>query len=135
MAETYILVRDQFGNILTTVRNWHRLEYFRKENTVGYLYLDLDPSQVDPLVFSNLQVDYRLEPWRQVGGNVPYLDGETIFFCVNGAIRLIRRAGSVSGWSAETLYIFWRAITALIRMMTGWRLFPACPPRMPSRRL
>jgi hypothetical protein len=80
MAETYILVRDQFGNILTTVRNWHRLEYFRKENTVGYLYLDLDPSQVDPLVFSNLQVDYRLEPWRQVGGNVPYLDGETIFF-------------------------------------------------------
>jgi hypothetical protein len=80
MTETTVNMRDAYGNMLGVIRNWHRLEYFRKENAVGYMYLDLDPSQVDPLIFANLQVDYRFEPWRQVGGNVPYLDGETIFF-------------------------------------------------------
>jgi hypothetical protein len=78
-ATITITVRDALGNKLTEIHNWQRLEYFRKENTVGYMYLDLDPSQVDPSVFGNLQVDYRFEPWRKVEGMAAYLDGEAPF--------------------------------------------------------
>lgn len=79
-ASTTIHMRDGFGTMLAIIKDWHRLEYYRRENQVGYLYLDLDPSQVDAGLFYTLKDGYRFEVWRQVGGNTPYLDGETVFF-------------------------------------------------------
>jgi hypothetical protein len=79
-TKSFVFIRDAFGNMLTVVSAWNKLDYKRKENEVGQLTLTLDPSQVDPAIFDQLRVDYRLEVWRQVGGYAPYLDGETIWF-------------------------------------------------------
>jgi hypothetical protein len=70
-------IRDAFGTMLTSMADYVRLEYIRSEGKVGWLQLDLDPSAVDERIW---RLDNRIEPWRQVGANTPYLDGETVFF-------------------------------------------------------
>lgn len=71
--------RDPYGNKLTELSTYSRLEYSRAENRTGILYLDLDPDTIES-VKDYLRVDARIEPWRTVGALPPYLDGETIFF-------------------------------------------------------
>jgi hypothetical protein len=72
-----IYVRDPFGNLQDVISRWVRLEYARGESKTGYMYLDLDPNSIDTSFF---KVDARIEPWRQVGSNPPYINGESIFF-------------------------------------------------------
>lgn len=79
---TQLYLRDPAGNLKTIIRDFVRLEYARGVNKVGYLYLDLDPAQVDPSLF---QLDCRIEPWRSVGVIPPYLDGETCYFYRGGS--------------------------------------------------
>jgi hypothetical protein len=74
---TQFYLRDPAGNLLTIFQNLARAEYARAENKTGVMYLDFDPSSVETSLFS---LDCRLEPWRQVGNNPPYLDGESVFF-------------------------------------------------------
>lgn len=75
-------MRDAFGNLQATIQNFSRLEYARAENKLGFLNIDLDPNSPSfpGNVLNQNLVDFRLEPWRQVGTNPPYLDGETVFF-------------------------------------------------------
>jgi hypothetical protein len=72
-----IYVRDPFGNMQVILSRFSRLEYARGESKVGYMYIDFEPSNINTNFF---RVDARLEPWRQVGNNAPYLNGETVFF-------------------------------------------------------
>lgn len=74
---TQLYIRDAFGTMLTSLSDFVRLEYIRTEGKVGWLQLDLDPSAVDERIW---KLDNRIEPWRQVGVNSPYLDGDTVFF-------------------------------------------------------
>jgi hypothetical protein len=74
---TQIYLRDPFGTLQTIINGFVRLEYGRAESKTGYLTLDLDPVSTDTSLF---RVDTRLEPWRTVGANAPYLDGESVFF-------------------------------------------------------
>jgi hypothetical protein len=76
---TQLYLRDPFGSLQTIISNFSRLEYGRAENKVGFLTLDLDPN-ANPALLSLFRVDAILEPWRQVGANAPYLDGESVFF-------------------------------------------------------
>lgn len=74
---TQLYLRSPAGVLLTIISDFVKLEYARAENKVGYMYLDLAPDTVDTSLFS---LDCRLEVWRTVGANAPYLDGETIYF-------------------------------------------------------
>jgi len=74
---TEVYFRTPDGILLTVINNYVRLEYARGEGQVGYLYLDVDPAHFDEKL---LQLNARLEPWRTVGANPPYLDGETVYF-------------------------------------------------------
>jgi hypothetical protein len=77
---TQIYYRDPAGNLQTIIQNFVSLEYARAENKIGYLNLALDPAQFDTRL---LRENARLEPWRSVGGNSAYLDGESVFFLRN----------------------------------------------------
>jgi hypothetical protein len=74
---TQLYFSDPFGGMQTIIKKFSRLEYMRAENKVGWLTLDVDPRHFDTHL---LRLDERIEPWRQVGGNQPYLDGESVFF-------------------------------------------------------
>lgn len=93
---TQIYLRDSPGTLQTIISNFSRLEYARAENKVGWLELTLDPANFDTRL---LRLDARLEPWRQVGANPPYLDGETVFF-----LRRWRRTVDSRGKESIHLY-------------------------------
>lgn len=76
MAEYQVYYRLPTGELMEVFRDFHKLEYGRKHNDVGFLRLDLRPDY-DTSIFRD---DARLEVWRQVGASAPYLDGESIFF-------------------------------------------------------
>lgn len=82
LVTNYFLVyRDYYGNYVTTIRRWFKLEYAKKENDFGSLYLDLP--NIYPVGY--FQVDGRIEVWRQVGAFAPYLEMDTVWL-----IRLVR---------------------------------------------
>lgn len=82
-ASYYIVHRDAYGNNKGVISppDWFKLEYIRKENDYGSLYLDLVPD----FPFDYFQVDDRLEVFRSVEGGSFYRDMEAVWF-----VRLVR---------------------------------------------
>jgi len=74
---TQLRVRNPQGNLLASYSDYVKLEYARGHNKTGWMRADFSPNAVNPDYF---RLDTRLEPWRQIDGQTPYLDGETIFF-------------------------------------------------------
>lgn len=93
---TSLYLRDPAGVLQTVYTGYIRLEYARAENKTGWMYAEFDPNTIDTTLF---KLDGRLEPWRQVGANAPYLDGESVFF--------IRRTGfKVDSTGAELFRVY-----------------------------
>lgn len=78
MAKFTLIYRDSTGNKLATITDFFSLEYVRRENQYGYLYLDLPATY--PRDF--FQIDNRIEVWRTNGIGMTYLDMDAVWFIV-----------------------------------------------------
>lgn len=77
MANYSLLYRDPNGVLTTVIKDFFKLEYARKENDFGSLYLDVPP------VFGTgfFKIDGQLEIQRTLRDDLPaYLEGETTWF-------------------------------------------------------
>jgi hypothetical protein len=81
MTDYKVVYRDHNGNELITLTDWFLLEYIRKKNEFGSLYIDL-PVEYPTDLF---KIDGRLEVWRRVDGSYYKPDMNAVWF-----IRLIR---------------------------------------------
>jgi len=75
MAKYEIYVRDPVGNLQTVIQSFTRLEYARKENEIGVLYLTLPRGDYEKY----FRKDTRLEVWRTIGSKT-YLDAYGVWF-------------------------------------------------------
>lgn len=98
MADYTVWVADAFGQELTVIDYFHKLDYSRSINGVGVLNMTV-PYSVD------FRKDYRLGVWRKVGSKT-YLDTDTVFL-VRKVVKTRdsrgRRLVSVTAFSALIL--------------------------------